>query len=170
MIFDWIKNLGSLHSPLRPPGAITEKEFEDRCIRCRKCEQICPYKSIKIAHGEWGFKMGTPVIYAREIPCYLCMKCPVICPSGALEPITEKEKVKMGIAVVDESTCLPYIGIICRACYESCPIYREAIILENELYPKVAEEKCTGCGICENVCINDPPSIIVVSKNSPKKK
>lgn len=165
MLLEWIRKLSALHAPLRPPGAVLEEEFEDRCIRCRKCEQICPYHSIKITHGEWGFKMGTPVIYAREIPCYLCMKCTVVCPSGALEPITEKEKVKMGIAAIDESTCLPYTGVICRACYERCPIYREAIILKEEIYPKVIKEKCTGCGICENVCITDPPSIIVVSNH-----
>ncbi len=169
MILDWINKLVAAHSPLRPPGAVPEAEFEDRCIRCRKCEQVCPYDSIKMTHGEWGIKMGTPVIYAREIPCYLCMKCPPVCPTGALEPITEKENVKMGVARINESTCLPYQGILCRACYERCPIYREAITLEDELYPKVHKDKCTGCGICENVCPTNPSSIIVLSDHFTKK-
>jgi Na+-translocating ferredoxin:NAD+ oxidoreductase RNF subunit RnfB len=71
----------------------------------------------------------------------------------------------MGKAVIDETTCLPYNGILCRACYERCPIYREAIILKDELYPKVVEEKCTGCGICEHVCPTNPSSVIIVSNH-----
>ncbi|GAB4377344.1 MAG: hypothetical protein Kow0042_24940 [Calditrichia bacterium] len=163
MLFNWIKQLSAMYSPLRPPGALPEKEFEDRCIRCRKCQHVCPFDSIKITNGAWGLKMGTPVIYPRQIPCYLCMKCPPVCPSGALNPDVTMERVRMGVAKIDESTCLPYQGILCRACYERCPIYREAIVLEDQLYPKVIDNKCTGCGICENVCPTDPQSVVVMS-------
>ena len=163
MLLEWLQKLAQWHYPLRPPGAVPEDEFVNKCIRCRKCEEVCPYDTIQMGHGEWGVKMGTPFIYPREIPCYLCMKCPQVCPTGALEPITDKREVKMGVAKIDISTCLPYSGIICRACFERCPIYREAIILKDELYPVVVGEKCVGCGICENVCPNDPPSIIVYS-------
>lgn len=58
----------------------------------------------------------------------------------------------MGIAKVDENTCLPFSRIICKACFKNCPIYNKAIILEDELYPKVIEQHCIGCGICEHVC------------------
>ena len=155
---DWV-------SPLRPPGAVAEDEFEKKCIRCRKCQEVCPYDSIKMGHAEWGLKMGTPFINPREMPCYLCMKCPEVCPTGALEPITKKEQVKMGKAIIDRTTCFAYNGVLCRACYERCPIYREAITLENEIYPVVHEDKCVGCGICENVCPAEPSAIIVMSAN-----
>ena len=169
MILDWLQKLASAHPPLRPPGAVLpEGEFEKKCIRCRRCEEVCPYDSIKMAHGEWGLKMGTPIIIAREVPCYLCMKCPEVCPSGALEPATRKEETKMGKAVINQETCLPYSGIICRACYERCPIYREAITLKDEIYPIVHEDKCVGCGICEIVCPNDPASITVISAHFPE--
>ncbi len=167
MLMELLRKVATIHYPLRPPGAVPEDEFEDKCIRCRRCEEVCPYDSIKMAHGEWGLKMGTPYIYARDIPCYLCMKCPQVCPTGALQPITDKREVRMGVAKIDTTTCLPYGGILCRACYERCPIYREAIILKDELYPEVVPEKCVGCGICENVCPNDPPSIIVFSAHQP---
>lgn len=71
----------------------------------------------------------------------------------------------MGLAVINEVTCLPFNGVICRACYERCPIYRKAITLRDEIYPVVYEEYCTGCGICENVCLTNPSSIVVNSKH-----
>ena len=160
-----LKNIADSRAPLRPPGAVDEKDFEKLCIRCRKCELVCPYKSIKTAHAEWGVKMGTPIIVPREIPCYLCMKCPEVCPSGALQ-VVDKKKVAMGKAVIDTSLCLPYNGIICRACFERCPIYREAITLKDEMYPEVHPDKCVGCGICEQVCLlTDQPAITVISRH-----
>lgn len=166
MILDWLKKLASIHPPLRPPGAVfPDAEFAEKCIRCRRCVEVCPYQSIKTAHGEWGLKMGTPYIVPREVPCYLCMKCMPVCPTGALEPIKEKNEVKMGVAVINRQSCMAYNGILCRACYERCPIYREAVILKEELFPEVVPEKCVGCGICENVCPTDPPSILVFSRH-----
>jgi len=151
--------------PLRPPGALPEEEFLKRCIKCNKCAQVCPYFSIRMAHAEWGRSMGTPMIFARDIPCYVCMKCPPVCPTGALQNhVVEKENVKMGIAKINEEKCFPYSGIICRACFENCPVFREAIILEDELLPKVVEEKCIGCGICEKVCPVEGSAIIVESR------
>ncbi len=94
------------------------------------------------------------------------MKCPAECPTGALKPIREKEEVRMGIAQINNETCLPYRGILCRACYERCPFYREAIILRDEIYPEVVEDKCVGCGICENVCPNEEPSIVVIGRRA----
>ena len=119
---------------------------------------MCP------GHLEWGDKFGTPLIFAREVPCYVCMKCPPVCPSGALDnSVVRKEDVRMGIAVIDQDKCLPYAGIICRACFERCPMYREAITLRDDLYPVVHPEKCIGCGICENVCPAEEVAITVES-------
>ncbi|GAB4185557.1 MAG: hypothetical protein Kow00108_23030 [Calditrichia bacterium] len=164
MFKQWLHKLSSLRFPLRPPGAVEENEFLQRCIHCRKCVEVCPYQSIKVSRGFWGLDEGTPYIEPRKVPCYLCMDCPPVCPTGALEHITEKEQVRMGIAVIDESLCLPYNGILCRACFDKCPIFREAIILKDEIYPKVIEEHCTGCGICEHVCLTEIPAIVVKRK------
>jgi ferredoxin len=119
-----------------------------------------------MAHIEWGEKCGTPFIFPRQVPCYVCMKCTPVCPTGALDPaVTRKEQVRMGTAVVDTTKCFPYLGIICRACFERCPIYREAITLRDEIYPEVHAERCIGCGICEQVCPAEEPAIIVHSAN-----
>ncbi|RMG21949.1 MAG: 4Fe-4S dicluster domain-containing protein, partial [Methanobacteriota archaeon] len=131
MLMKWLHKLASMHYPLRPPGAVSEDRFIQLCIRCRKCVEVCPFKSIKISHGFPGIDEGTPYIVPREIPCYLCMKCPPVCPTGALKNNIKKEEVKMGIAAINQSTCMAYNGIICRACFERCPMYREAIILKD---------------------------------------
>jgi len=33
--------------------------------------------------------------------------------------------------------------------------------MDSELRPVVDEERCVGCGICENVCPVEPAAIIV---------
>ncbi|MBL1211820.1 MAG: 4Fe-4S dicluster domain-containing protein [Ignavibacteriae bacterium] len=165
-IVDYIESISNEDIALRPPGAVPEKEFLNKCIKCNKCLQICPYDSIVTAGLEHGRSFGTPIVKAREVPCYLCMLCPPVCPTGALDNnLLKKEEVKMGVAVINEQTCLPYNGIICRACFENCPIFRKAIILEDEMYPKVVEEHCVGCGICERVCPVESSAIIVKSNH-----
>jgi len=171
MIFEFLRKISQQSRfPLRPPGAVDREEFDKKCIRCRKCIEVCPHDSIKAAHIEWGLEEGTPFIRPRETPCYLCMKCPPVCPTGALDGNIRKNDVRMGKAVIDTATCLAYNGILCRACYERCPIYREAITLDQEVYPVVHAEKCVGCGICENVCPADPPAIIVHSAHERNRK
>jgi len=117
-----------------------------------------------MTHLQFGVKFGTPVIEARTVPCYLCMKCPPVCPTGALKnSVADKKTVRMGTAVIDPRRCLPYQGIICHACFEQCPLFREAITLKDDLYPVVHEEICVGCGICENVCPAEEVAITVKS-------
>lgn len=134
-----------------------------RCIRCSKCVEVCPYGSIKIARLLDSLTaMGTPLIKPREVPCYLCMKCPPVCPSGALERgMAKKTDVRMGRAVINRKDCLAWQGTLCRSCYQSCPIFDEAITMDSNLRPVVDEKKCVGCGICENVCPVEPAAIIV---------
>ncbi|MCA9732978.1 MAG: 4Fe-4S dicluster domain-containing protein [Deferribacteres bacterium] len=161
-----IEELAEIRSPLRPPGAVHEEEFINRCIRCNKCIQICPYHSIIAAPLSHGKKVSLPVIVPKDIPCYVCMKCPPVCPTGALDnTLVNKQNVAMGLAVINEDLCLPYNGIICRACFERCPIYREAITLKDELYPQVHTDKCTGCGVCESVCPAEETAITIKSNH-----
>src|SRR5574342_323581 len=52
---------------LRPPGAVDETLFLERCTRCGDCAKVCPYRSIT-----FHTQNGTPVIFADQVPCYLC--------------------------------------------------------------------------------------------------
>ncbi len=113
--------------------------------------------------------MGTPIVKARDVPCYLCMKCPPVCPSGALNrALKNKQDVKMGVARINKKECIAWQDTLCRSCYQSCPLFDEAIRMDSKLRPVVDEKKCVGCGICENVCPVEPAAITVrVRVNEP---
>ncbi|WP_238320646.1 4Fe-4S dicluster domain-containing protein [Limisalsivibrio acetivorans] len=160
---------------LRPPGAVEEKRFMELCIRCARCIEVCPYDSVKRADLFEKLQIGTPYIFAEERACYLCMKCPPVCPTGALDPeLAEPENVRIGIAVIDQETCLNYLylkaekaeevtgaAMICSTCYNVCPFTDEAIIMKEYILP-VITDKCTGCGICVEKCPTEPRSVEII--------
>jgi ferredoxin-type protein NapG len=144
---------------LRPPGAVEEELFLDRCTKCGDCLPACPYASIKNDAAT-----GYPVIFANESPCHLCDDFPCIaaCETEALLPVGDRTEVRMGVAVVSRADCTADQG--CRFCLAKCPV--EALSVDFiEPYPVVDQEKCVGCGICEQVCsgVNDRIAIKVIS-------
>ena len=143
---------------LRPPGAVPEELFPAKCIRCGRCAEICPYRSIKILDVRYGVFAGTPLINVEEIPCYLCMKCVEVCPTGTLRPISQEE-TRMGLAVINRRRCVTWLGqALCRTCYNVCPFKEKAIHLD-QLRPVVDERFCTGCGLCTHGCPVNPKAI-----------
>ena len=153
-------NKGQAERLLRPPGAESEDIFLATCARCGKCAEVCPANCIKIAHGENGLAIGTPYIVPVEAPCKLCMRCTKVCTTGALKPIPKSE-VRMGTAEIDYNLCLARKDEDCRVCHTSCPQYDKAIWLEKYKYPTINKDYCTGCGVCEYVCIARPKAIHV---------
>lgn len=150
---------------LRPPGALKEKEFLEACINCIACAESCPRGCIQFFTGslEKTVNPHTPYIIAADIACDLCLKCTKICPTGALMPLDKPEEVKMGVAVLEENLCLPFINRGgCGACYTICPL--NAVELDRQRYPKVIEDKCVGCGLCEEICIVKVKAIRVVKR------
>ena len=136
---------------LRPPGAVVEEIFPAKCIRCGRCVEVCPYRSIRMLDIRHGLHAGTPLIEVTKIPCYLCMKCVDVCPTGCLRRIRQSE-TRMGLAIVDRFQCATWIGTtLCRTCYDKCPFADRAIRLD-QLRPIVNEALCTGCGICTHTC------------------
>ena len=136
---------------LRPPGAVPEEIFPAKCIRCGRCVEVCPYRSVLMLDIRAGVHAGTPLIEAENIPCYLCMKCVDVCPTGSLTRVSQ-EGTRMGLAVIDKFSCAAWIGTtLCRTCYDKCPFPEKAIRLD-QLKPVVMAEQCTGCGLCTNGC------------------
>ena len=147
---------GFLKSPvttnrLRPPGAVPEEIFPAKCIRCGRCVEVCPYRSVIMLDVRAGVHAGTPLIEAETIPCYLCMKCVDVCPTGSLLRV-DQESTRMGLAVIDQFSCAAWQSTtLCRTCYDKCPFPEKAIRLE-QLKPVIDAESCTGCGLCTNGC------------------
>lgn len=152
---------------LRPPGALAEEQFVGACIRCGRCVRDCPYDTLKLAEPGSPVTTGTPYFVARDVPCEMCDDIPCVkaCPTGALEhSLTEIDDARMGLAnLVDQETCLNYLGLRCDVCYRVCPAIDKAITLEmlhnprsgkHALFiPTVHSDACTGCGKCEYACV-----------------
>jgi MauM/NapG family ferredoxin protein len=156
---------------IRPPGALEENRFLDRCVRCGECIRICSTsgKGLQVAGLESGWEgLGTPLLHPPEGYCeYNCNLCGHVCPTGAIPALTmdEKHQMKMGTAHFDKTRCIPwYYGDNCLVCEEHCPVPEKAIQFRNTtvttidgrkadvLLPFVEESACIGCGICVKCC------------------
>ncbi len=150
---------------LRPPGAIVEKDFLAACIRCFQCASVCPNQCIRFVGLDEGLARAyTPHIRPREQACILCMKCTQACPTEALTPIAAEpgeilEKVKIGLAKVNEDLCYSYNGRHCGVCYYACPFPDKALRLKIHARPVIDEKACVGCGNCERACIHLPQAV-----------
>ncbi len=169
-------------SAIRPPGALPEDDFLARCTRCGECMRVCIANGLQPSLFEAGLAgLWSPVLVPRIGYCeYNCTLCGQVCPTGAIKrlPVEEKHKVKLGLAEVDRSHCLPWKGDSdCIVCEEHCPTPKKAIRLQDEKVltmsgevktfkrPFVDESLCVGCGICETKCpLTDRAAIRVTSR------
>lgn len=155
--FTFFKVSGAKALP-RPPGSLVEAEFLKYCTRCYQCIDVCPTNALVPAGITGGIpNFGTPVLDWKK--CIFCMACIRTCPTGAIKKIS-RDDIKIGNAVINRTTCLTWTGQSkCSICYDACRY--DAITLENEIYPVVLDDLCTGCNACERRCPTDPKSIVV---------
>jgi polyferredoxin len=176
---------GRTYNPvlIRPPGAREEREFLQRCIQCGLCMKVCPTGGLQPTlieagiEGLWSPKLVPKVGYCE----YECNLCGQVCPTEAIQPLPleEKKEVKIGLAVIDTTRCIPYaFDRNCIVCEEHCPIPDKAIYFVTQevttrdgktmvlKQPRVDPDLCIGCGICETKCpFKDRAAIRVTSAN-----
>ncbi len=170
---------------IRPPGAVPEGDFSDRCVRCYACIRACSTSGgcLQPSLTESGIEsMLTPVAVMRIGYCeYNCTLCGQVCPSGAIHelPLEDKKKRKMGLAMIDRSRCIPWeSGEDCIVCEEHCPVPDKAIHFDTReiqvagegpktvKLPYVLRDECIGCGICETRCPVTGEAAIIVSRET----
>lgn len=149
---------------LRPPGAQDEEDFVSRCLRCQECVRACMTGCLEPAGREYGArKQWTPRFNPALAKCEfeLCGRtCARACPVGAIRRPAD-EDVRIGTARVDRRKCIAWAeGKACLVCHERCTY--GAIEPDSRGRPRVVEERCTGCGACQNTCVTCPDPAIVV--------
>lgn len=134
---------------LRPPGAIEEDAFLAGCTRCAACIEACPHDAIVNAPERFRAAAGTPMIDPMRSPCRMCPDTPCI---SACEPnvLRRDVPIKMGVARISPVTCLAHQNSFCTVCSEQCPVEGAIEVVGGK--PRIVEEVCTGCGVCQHVC------------------
>lgn len=150
--------VGRAQNLVRPPGALDELQFLASCSRCLRCLDVCAPMAIKPASIFDGFaNLGTPVLETNK--CIVCMECIRTCPTAALSKIPKGE-VFLGSAVILKNVCLAYLKTRrCKECEKACK--PEAIVMDENRYPRVLLDKCNGCGICMRRCPTEPKAIYI---------
>ncbi len=160
--------------PVRPPGSVPEQEFLQMCIRCGECFKACPNNVLQPEGFLQGLEgLWTPYANTNWAGCESsCNACGQVCPTGAIRalPLEEKRVARMGLAIVNETTCLPYAGKeACDLCVQECNAagyhaieYTQVgthmddhgLPIEGSgfLAPVVLDDKCVGCGLCQTRC------------------
>jgi len=160
--------------PIRPPGALPEERFNDRCVRCGNCMKVCVTNALQPCVTEGGWEgVWTPRLVPELGYCeYNCNLCGRVCPVGAIEPLSleRKQKVRIGLAFIDRALCIPWAeGRECIVCQEHCPVPEKAIKLYRVTVaghvlkrPWVDDDLCIGCGICTFKCPVRPRRAVTV--------
>jgi ferredoxin len=160
--------------PIRPPGSVPEEQFLQLCIRCGECFKACPnnvLQPMSFQHGLVG--LWTPEVVADWAGCESsCNACGQVCPTGAIRalPLEIKKTVRMGLAIVDPATCLPWANReACQLCVDECVAAGYHAIEFTRVHTQVDEmgapiadsgyvapvvlaDRCVGCGLCQTRC------------------
>ena len=147
-------------TPLAPAGSLSIKNFTDHCVACQLCVTSCPNHVLRPS-TDLATLMQPEMSYERGYCRPECTTCSEVCPAGAIRPISieKKSSIQIGHAVVNLDACVVNKdNVKCGNCARHCPAGAISMVKknpedENSLrIPTVNEERCIGCGACENLC------------------
>ena len=135
----------SIVPPLRPPGAIAESLFTDKCTGCGDCVKACPQGIV--FRGSAGY----PEVDLNKAECTFCEQCIDSCQEDALQHAVQPPW-RWHLRLQDN--CLARQQVVCQTCGDVC--VAEAIRFRPQLRsvatPQIDKDACTGCGACVAAC------------------
>lgn len=152
------------------------KNIAQHCTGCQLCVSECPNGVLRPS-GDLMNMMMPVSSYERGYCRPECTRCSDVCPAGAIKPFAAdheeakaiKASTKIGRAVWVKENCIPLTdGVSCGNCSRHCPSGAITMVPsdpndEKSLkIPVIDDEKCIGCGACENLCPSRPFSAIYV--------
>lgn len=156
--------------PILPPGAQNLRRFTTHCTSCQLCVSACPNQVLRPS-GRLSMLMKPEMSYERGYCRPECARCAEVCPTDAirLADFAEKSATQIGHAVwIAENCVVNTDGVHCNNCSRHCPagaikmVPRDPGDPQSPRIPAVLEERCIGCGACENLCPARPFSAIYV--------
>lgn len=165
------KKIPNRENKIFPAGALSARNFTQHCTACQLCVSVCPNQVLRPS-GNLMTLMQPEMSYERGYCRPECTKCADVCPAGAIHPITiaDKSATQIGHAIWVKENCVPLTdGKECGNCARHCPTHAIQMVPSNPdisdspKIPVVNEERCIGCGACENLCPSRPFSAIYVS-------
>ncbi len=151
---------------LVPAGSASASNFLSKCVGCQLCVSVCPNEVLRpdvMLKPQMSYERG----YCRPE----CTRCSEVCPAGAIVKIDTalKSSTQIGHAVWVKKNCIPLTDDVdCGNCARHCPAGAISMVPsdpnnnDSRKIPIVNEERCIGCGACENLCPARPFSAIYV--------
>jgi formate hydrogenlyase subunit 6/NADH:ubiquinone oxidoreductase subunit I len=146
-------------SRILPPGALSESNYESRCVACGACVAACPVGVVKIADSP-----HPQLDYSGDYCQYSCTACGAVCPTAAIRHLTpdEKRRTRVALSKLHLDRCVVVTNSqACGACAEVCPTH--ALVMEpyggagsGLTIPVYDEQYCIGCGACLYACPAEP--------------
>ncbi len=157
-------------TPIKPCGSVSLANFSKHCTACQLCVSECPNQVLRPSSNLATFmqpEMSYELGYCRPE----CTRCADVCPTGAILKISKEQKssTQIGHAVWIADNCLANKGTKCDNCFRHCPTSAISMMpkADNQeiKIPIVDNERCIGCGACENLCPSRPFSAMYVEGN-----
>ena len=160
-----------------PPGSLSIENLSERCTGCQLCISECPNGVLRPSTSLQNF-MQPEMSFERGFCRPECNRCSQVCPAGAIRPISveQKSSTQIGHAVWVKANCVALLSDHpCGLCARKCPAGAIEMVAMTDkgreiMVPAVNEEKCIGCGKCENLCPARPFSAIYVEGHEAHKE
>ncbi len=127
----------------RPPWALDEAAFIERCSRCDACIRRCPEGIIR--RGDGGF----PEVSFSDSGCTFCGRCVSVCVPHAL---AAQRPWQLTLTIAE--SCIAKRGSVCMSCAEACieRALRLPLVAGGVATPQFDPQRCSGCGFCVGPC------------------